>query len=68
LQDADRLLMRTAEMIRTKFLQQNAYSEDAFSPPEKTIAAMKRILEEHDKAAEKLSGGVSLDEALKRDG
>ena len=42
LQDADRLLMRTAERIRTEFLQQNAYSEDAFSPPEKTLAIMKR--------------------------
>ncbi len=41
LQDADRLLMRTAEMIRTEFLQQNAYSEDAFSCPRRPLAMMK---------------------------
>ncbi|HEY6009991.1 MAG TPA: V-type ATP synthase subunit A [Nitrospirota bacterium] len=66
LQDADRLLMSTAETIRTKFLQQHAFSEDAFSPPEKTVAAMKSILEAHDSAAEKLSNGMSLAEAMKR--
>jgi V/A-type H+-transporting ATPase subunit A len=65
LQDADRLVMHTAERIRTEFLQQNAYSEDAFSPPEKTVAMMKRILDFHDRATEKLGQGIALDEALK---
>ena len=66
LQDADRLVMRTAELIRTKFLAQNAYSEDdAFSPPEKTLASIKEILAKHDAAAEKLKQGMKLDEALK---
>ena len=65
LQDADRLLMRTAERIRTDFLQQNSYSEDAFSPPEKTFSIMKNIIESHDLAAEKLKQGVSLEEAMK---
>ena len=65
LQDVDRLLMRTAELIRTEFLQQNAYSDDAFSPPEKTLAIIKGILGAHDRAAEKLKQGMALDEAMK---
>jgi V/A-type H+-transporting ATPase subunit A len=65
LQDADRLLMRTAERIRTEFLQQNSYSEDAFSPPEKTFSIMKGIIGHYDGAAEKLKEGVSLEEAIK---
>jgi V/A-type H+-transporting ATPase subunit A len=65
LQDADRLLMRTAEMVRTEFLGQNAYSDDAFSPPDKTLAILKRILGLHDRATVKLKQGVSLEEAIK---
>jgi V/A-type H+-transporting ATPase subunit A len=65
LQDADRLLMRTAERIRTEFLQQNAYSEDAFSSPEKTFSIMKGIIGHYDRAAEKLKQGVTLEEAIK---
>jgi V/A-type H+-transporting ATPase subunit A len=65
LQDADRLLMRTAERIRTEFLQQNAYSEDAFSPPEKTFSIMKGVIEHYDRAAEKLKQGIALEEAMK---
>jgi V/A-type H+-transporting ATPase subunit A len=57
--------MRTAERIRTEFLQQNAYSDDAFSLPEKTLALMKSILEFHDQAVEKLKQGISLEEVLK---
>jgi V/A-type H+-transporting ATPase subunit A len=65
LQDADRLLMRTAERIRTEFLQQNAYSDDAFSPPDKTLALIKRIMDEHDRAVAKLKEGISLEEVIK---
>ncbi|HSQ78747.1 MAG TPA: V-type ATP synthase subunit A [Nitrospirota bacterium] len=65
LQDVDRLLMRTAELVRTEFLQQNAYSDDAFSPPEKTLAIIKGILDAHDRATEKLKQGMALDEAVK---
>jgi V/A-type H+-transporting ATPase subunit A len=63
LQDTDRLVMRTAGLIRTEFLQQNAYTEDAFSPPDKTVALIKRIIDGHDQAAAKLKAGGSLDEA-----
>jgi V/A-type H+/Na+-transporting ATPase subunit A len=65
LQDVDRLLMRTAELVRTEFLQQNAYSDDAFSPPERTLAIIKGLLDAHDRAAEKLKKGSSLEEAVK---
>jgi V/A-type H+/Na+-transporting ATPase subunit A len=65
LQDADRLLMRTAERIRTEFLQQNAYSDDAFSPPDKTLALIQGIVQDHDRALEKLKQGASLEEAVK---
>jgi len=65
LQDADRLIMRVAERIRTEFLGQNAYSDDAFSPPGKTLANIKAIIEFHDRAAEKLKQGISLEEAMK---
>jgi V/A-type H+-transporting ATPase subunit A len=65
LQDADRLLMSIAERIRNEFLQQNAYSEDAFSPPERTLAIIKKILETHDRASAMLKQGKPLEEALR---
>jgi V/A-type H+-transporting ATPase subunit A len=68
LQDADRLVMRIAERIRNAFLGQNAYSDDAFSPPKKTLELIKSIVEFHDRAAEKLKQGISLDEAMKETG
>jgi V/A-type H+-transporting ATPase subunit A len=67
LQNHDRLLMRTAEMIRTAFLQQNAYGDDAFSTPEKTLETMKRIIDFHGRAAGRLKTGASLEEAMKTD-
>ncbi|MEK6742639.1 MAG: V-type ATP synthase subunit A [Nitrospirota bacterium] len=67
LQDADRLVMRVAERIRNEFLGQNAYSDDAFSPPDKTLALIKSIIAYHDRAAEKLKQGIALDEAMKSD-
>lgn len=66
LQDADRLLMKASEMIRLKFLCQNAYTDDAFSHPERTISKIAEILEFYDHAAERLKNGASLDEALKQ--
>jgi V/A-type H+-transporting ATPase subunit A len=66
LQDADRLVMRTAERVRSEFLGQNAYSDDAFSPPEKTLALIREIMTRHDAAAEKLKQGGTLEEVLGR--
>ncbi len=66
LQDADRLLMKAAEMIRMEFLCQNAYTGDAFSPPEKTLAKVREIIEQYDDALDQLRKGVGLDEILKK--
>jgi V/A-type H+-transporting ATPase subunit A len=65
LQDADRLLMHTAELIRMKFLCQNAYTDDAFSPPDHTLSIIREILDFYKIADEKLKQGVQLDEILK---
>jgi V/A-type H+-transporting ATPase subunit A len=65
LQDADRLLMKAAERIRLEFLSQNAYTEDAFSPPDKTLAGIEVILDFYDRAGERLRGGEYLDDILK---
>ncbi len=65
LQDADRLLMNAAELIRMEFLCQNAYTEDAFSPPEKTLAKIREIVEYYDSSLEQLKKGVALDEIMK---
>lgn len=65
LQDPDRLLMHTAERVRTEFLQQNAYTEDAFSPPEKTLDRISRIVQSYEAASERLNQGSTLDNAIK---
>lgn len=65
LQDSDRLLMHTAEMIRLEFLCQNAYTDDAFSTPEQTLSRINSILEFHKNSDEKLKQGTSFDEILK---
>ena len=57
--------MRTAERIRTEFLQQNAYSEDAFSPPDRTFGIIRGIVEAHDRATQNLKQGMALEEAVK---
>jgi len=51
LQDADRLLMRTTELIRRRFLAQNAYTEDAFSTPRQTCDAIRGLLDAYDAEA-----------------
>jgi V/A-type H+-transporting ATPase subunit A len=65
LQDADRLLMRTTEDIRRKFLMQNSYTEDAFSTPQQTVDRIRQILERHRAASGRLEKGESLDAILK---
>lgn len=62
LQDADRLLMRTAQRIRREFLAQNAFTADAFSAPPQTHDAIRGILEEHRVAAARLARGERLDD------
>ena len=64
IQDQDRLLLHAAEMIRSTFLCQNAYTDDAFSPLEKTLSAVKKILDFHKEAEKKLTQGVALREII----
>ncbi|UCD35693.1 MAG: V-type ATP synthase subunit A [Nitrospiraceae bacterium] len=64
LQDPDRLLMHVAEMIRLRFLGQNAYTDDAFSPPEQTLSIIREILEFYKDADERLKQGTVLDDIL----
>ncbi|MDI6801933.1 MAG: V-type ATP synthase subunit A [Thermodesulfovibrionales bacterium] len=66
LQDADRLLMKASGMIRLEFLCQNAYTDDAFSSPERTISKIAEILKFYGHAEEMLKHGVPLDEVLKQ--
>lgn len=65
LQDADRLCMLAAERIRSEFLSQNAYTDDAFSPPENTFLTVRQIVDFYDTAAERLKQGITLDDILK---
>ncbi len=67
LQDNDRLLMKTAEDIRLTFLAQNAYTDDAFSPPEQTFARVEEILESHHRDEERLKRGEFLEEVLRKE-
>ena len=62
LQDADRLLMKTTEGIRRRFLAQNAYTEDAFSAPERTYEMIRQMLESHRDASARLEKGESLED------
>jgi V/A-type H+-transporting ATPase subunit A len=63
LQDADRLVMRTAERIRREFLAQNAFTEDAFSAPEQTLGGIRAILEAHRQAAAAIASSEPPDAA-----
>ena len=64
--DSDRLILHVAEMVRTKFLRQNAYTDDAFSTPAQTLSLIKQILELYRGAEEKLTQGTPLSELLNK--
>lgn len=66
LQDADRLLMHTAERVRMEFLCQNAYTDDAFSPPQKTAERIRGIIEFYESSSERLRQGEPLEKILAR--
>ncbi len=66
LQDADRLLMQVAENMRQNFLAQNAYTDDAFSPPEQTYEKISQLLEFYRAAKARVEKGEALDEILER--
>lgn len=64
LQDRDRLLMYITERIRLEFLAQNAYTEDAFCPVDKTLSKIKEILDFYNKALDALGEGRSIEEII----
>lgn len=65
LQDADRLLMRTAEKIRLDFLCQNSFTDDAYATPQNTIEHIRELIAEHDRLAVAVDAGGLLDDLLK---
>jgi len=65
LQDAERLVLETATLIREVFLQQNAFSDnDAYSSIEKTAGILEALLEFHAQAQAVLEKGISLNQVL----
>jgi V/A-type H+-transporting ATPase subunit A len=68
MQEADKLILHSAERIRLEFLCQNAYSDDASSPPEKIMAMINVIHDDHERLVERLAGGDSLAAALRNGG
>ena len=64
LQDQDRLLMLVAETLRERFLCQNAYSDDAFCPPEKSLALCRNIIDAFDAVSARIEAGELLETVL----
>jgi V/A-type H+-transporting ATPase subunit A len=62
LQEQDRLVMQVAEKIRSSFLAQNAYTDDAFCDPGQTLAIMRSLTQEYTDAHEKQNGRKPADE------
>jgi len=67
LQDADRLLMRTAEKIRLDFLCQNSFTDDAYATPKNTLEQIKTLIAEHEQINTGLKEGALLDDLLMED-
>jgi len=59
LQDDDHILMTAAEQIRSQFLSQNSFTEDAFSRPPETCGRIKKIIADFDQAMDELKAGNS---------
>lgn len=68
MQEQDRLILHSAERIRLEFLCQNAYSDDAFSSPERIMEMMNGILDDHDRLTQCLVAGQTLESALGKGG
>jgi V/A-type H+-transporting ATPase subunit A len=60
-QDAERLVLESARLLREGFLRQSAYDPaDATCPPGKACEMLRLFLELHSRAAAAVSGGVPL--------
>ena len=61
LPDSQKLTIEVAKIVRTGFLQQNAYNaNDTYVPLEKQLQMMKLIMHFNDRAAQALERGISL--------
>jgi V/A-type H+-transporting ATPase subunit A len=61
LQDAERLVLETARLLREGFLRQSAYDPaDASCPPHKSFEMLKLFLRWHDRASAAVAAGVPL--------
>jgi len=61
LQDAERLVLETARLLREGFLRQSAYlAADASCPPHKTFEMLRLFLEWHARASSAVAAGVPL--------
>ena len=68
MQEQDRLILHSAERIRLEFLCQNAYSEDAFSSPQRIMVMIKEILTDHERLEKLLASGQTLESLLGKGG
>ncbi|MGH2348582.1 MAG: V-type ATP synthase subunit A [bacterium] len=64
LQDDQRMVIEAGKMLREDFLQQNAFTDDAHSPLEKSYGILKAILSFYDEANAALKRGMLLDDIL----
>jgi V/A-type H+-transporting ATPase subunit A len=65
LQDAERLVLETARLLREGFLRQSAYDPaDASCPPHKTYELLRLFLDWHGRASAAVAGGVPLRSVL----
>ena len=61
LQDAERVVIESARLLREGFLRQSAYlASDAASPPAKTLAMLRLFLHFHRRSAAAIREGVPL--------
>jgi V/A-type H+-transporting ATPase subunit A len=61
LQDAERVVLESARLLREGFLRQSALlAADASSPPGKTLAMLRAFLHFHRRAAEAVARGIPL--------
>lgn len=65
LQDNDRLTIDTAELIKNRFLSQNAFTKDAFSTPNDMIKKITDLKDLHKKAINLLYAGEPYSEVKK---
>ncbi|HEY3247292.1 MAG TPA: V-type ATP synthase subunit A [bacterium] len=64
LQDDQRMVIEAGKMLREDFLQQNAFTDDAHCPLEKSYGILKAILSFYDESNAALKRGMLLDDIL----